>query len=168
MEILYNDQVAIAAGCLDAKLNRGRMSPLHGVLDDIWDGGNIGRHRIVGAMIDGVYVGCASFTKRTKLVQVFVAESHRRQGIGTALITALLEFTGVSRDECNGRPDDSSQEFFDKNLIYEIPGTIAISNIELAAIQNDPREASRLIKKRQREYRKAWLERVSKSKNKSE
>lgn len=168
MEIFYNDQVAIAAGCLDAKLNRGRMSPLHGVLDDIWDGGNIGRHRIVGAMIDGVYVGCASFTKRTKFVQVFVAEEYRRQGIGSSLIEALLEFTGVTRDQCNARPDDSSQEFFDKNQICELLGEFVISRTELAAIQNDPREASRLVKKRQRDYRKAWLDRVSKSKNRIE
>lgn len=165
MEIFYMDQVAVAAGCLDAKLNRGRMSPLHGVLDDIWDGGNIGRHRVVGIKVDGVYVGCASYTKRTGLIQVFVAESHRRQGIGTALIAALEECVGVTRDKFNARGDETSQEFFDRNKIYEIPGTIPISPSELSIIQHDPRAAGRIIKKRQREYRKAWLERVSQSKN---
>ncbi|MCY1292716.1 hypothetical protein D9M68_18860 [compost metagenome] len=165
IQIVLNDQVAIAAGCLDAKLNRGRMSPLHSALDDIWDGGNIGRHRVVGAMIDGKYVGCATFTKRTKFIQVFVDEAYRRQGIGTALISALEESVGISRDQFHARGDETSQAFFDRNKIYELPGTFPISQSELSIIQHDPRAAGRIIRQRQREYRKAWLERVSQSKN---
>jgi GNAT superfamily N-acetyltransferase len=163
IKIVTSDPFAIAAGCLDAKLNRGRMSPLHSALDDIWDGSNIGRHRVVGAVLDGKYVGCATFTKRTKLVQVFVAEEHRRQGIGSALIASLEESIGIPRAEYNARSDDDSKAFFDSNRVCDMPSLFPISRDELAKIEQDPRALPRIIKKRRSEYRSAWLERISKS-----
>lgn len=162
MEIVYKDQVAVASACLEAKLNRGRMSQLHSALDDIWDGSNLGRHYAVAAVVDGEYVGCATYTKRSGLVQVYVKEEHRRKGIGSSLITALEERTGVTRTQFNARPDKSVEPFFDKNRIIYYPDDIPLSIKETEVIIENPYKAAAIMRKRRREYRRNWLERLDK------
>lgn len=164
MEIVYNDQVNVAARCLQAGLNRGRMSSLHSALDDIWDGSNIGRHFVVAAVEGDVFIGCATFSRRSKLVQVFVKEEHRRKGIGSRLITALEEVTGVPRQTYTSRPDEETVPFFDKNHVMSDPsdGGYPLSKEETTRILENPYEAAKIIRKKRREYRRNWLERISK------
>lgn len=163
MEIVYNDQVNVAARCLQAGLNRGRMSSLHSALDDIWDGSNIGRHFVVAAVEGDVFIGCATFSRRSKLVQVFVKEEHRRKGIGSRLITALEEVTGVSRQTYTSRPDEETVPFFDKNHVMSFDGgCVPLTREETDRIIENPYEAAKIIRKKRREYRRNWLDRISK------
>ena len=164
MEIVYNDQVKVAARCLQAGLNRGRMSSLHSALDDIWDGSNIGRHFVVAAVEGDEFIGCATYSRRSKMVQVFVKEEHRRKGIGSKLITSLEEVTGVPRQLYVARPDKDTEPFFDKNYVMSDPsdGGYPLSNEETTRILENPYEAAKIIRKKRREYRRNWLERISK------
>lgn len=164
MEIVYNDQVKVAARCLQAGLNRGRMSSLHSALDDIWDGSNVGRHFVVAAVDDDEFIGCAVYSRRSKMVQVFVKEEHRRKGIGSKLIASLEEVTGVPRQLYIARPDKDIEPFFDKNYVMSDPsdGGYPLSKEETTRILENPYEAAKIIRKKRREYRRNWLDRISK------
>ena len=167
MDIVTKDPVAIAAACLHAKLNRGRMSHLHGVLDDIWDGAAAGKHKIVAAVIDGEYVGVITLTTRTKLISIYVKESHRRQGIGSRLITELENYTGLTRMQFNARPGKEEEPFFERNRVISYPDDVPLSISETQIILENPYKAAAIIRKKRRDYRKGWIERMA-SKGNSE
>lgn len=164
MEIVYNDQVAVAAKCLQAGLNRGRMSSLHSALDDIWDGSNVGRHVVVAAVEGNEFIGCATYSRRSKLVQVFVKEEHRRKGIGSKLISSLEEVTGIPRQLYVARPDKGTEPFFDKNYVMPFDGDFPLTKDETTRILENPYEAAKIVRKKRREYRRNWLDRISKDK----
>lgn len=167
MEIVYNDQVKVAACCLQAGLNRGRMSSLHSALDDIWDGSNVGRHFVVAAVESDEFIGCATYSRRSKLIQVFVKKEHRRQGIGSKLIDALEAVTGVPRQIYVARASKDVIPFFDKNYVMSDPsdGGFPLNEEETALILENPYEAAKIIRKKRRDYRRNWLDRISRPKN---
>lgn len=159
MQIMTDDQVAIANGCLEAKLFRERGSMLFAALDDIWDNGSTKDHVLAAAVIDGKYVGVAAITRRLRLVQVFVAVAYRRQGIGSLLVDAVLEKTGLKREVCECRPEgEAAHAFFKKNLIIDYPDVWPITKEELERMNNNPGAAMAIMSRYKKQYRNDWYE----------
>lgn len=159
VKYVFNDQVAVASMCLDAGLHNGRLGTMHGILDEIWDGHKPSQYKVVALEVNGRLVGCAVHHKRTNKIMAYVKPTLRRKGYGTELIRALEHLTGLRRDKFQAElGEDGSEVFWSVNdvIVYE---DITLTNDETQQVISGELPIRKLITRKRREFRRAWLDR---------